>query len=684
MLLGSNLAVQHFSDTREAIEKALPNTCVMILSDGYPKKTRIIEPSLFALAFRKKLRIYLEFPAAVPGLQVGGMRETKWERAVVSSNVFAPDLSKLRILGMPACRYVNIADTDPLIVMGRVAGFDSAVYGLPQNAAPILFRHPKREMLIATTKLSQFMTGRFAPMEAWSAVWRWILRWCCPKAKIPRVAWVPRVRTSYLPDEALPRDAERNAALRGGEWFINSRILIDSAWQDEALRRLKKFPDGTGPGPRKNFLAGDGSLGLLEGASSKIHHDGRQDWRYHIRNDCIGESSMAIALAGVLAQDKNLKSIAANLNDFIYFKSIFAQGPRANPESPSYGLLSWDSLPPADGVYYGDDNARSMMGTMLVSGVIQSGCWDEALMKCLLANLRTTGPLGFRGNRLDEAGLQKNGWQHYWTAERTNYAPHYESWLWACFLWAYSRTRFQPFLERALAGIRMTMDAYPDEWHWTNGIQQERARMLLPLAWLLRVDDRALHRKWLKLIAKDILAHQDLSGAIREELGSAGHGSYGPPASNEAYGTAEAPLIQKNGDPLCDLLYTTNFAFAGLHEAAAATGDSYYRKSSDKLAAFLCRIQIQSEKHPELAGGWFRAFDFNRWDYWASNADLAWGAWCIESGWTQAWITSVLAMRELKSSLWDLTAKSRIARHLKPLIPGMLPGLKLTARFSKT
>ena len=33
------------------------------------------------------------------------------------------------------------------------------------------------------------------------------------------------------------------------------------------------------------------------------------------------------------------------------------------------------------------------------------------------------------------------------------------------------------------------MKAYPEEWHWTNGLQQERARMILPLAWLLRVED---------------------------------------------------------------------------------------------------------------------------------------------------------------------------------------------------
>jgi hypothetical protein len=217
------------------------------------------------------------------------------------------------------------------------------------------------------------------------------------------------------------------------------------------------------------------------------------------------------------------------------------------------------------------------------------------------------------------------------------------------------------------------MDAYPDAWHWTNGIQQERARMLLPLAWLVRLDDTDEHRAWLRTITGDLLAHQEACGAIREEIGAAGHGAYGPPASNADYGTSEAPLIQQNGDPLCDLLYTTNFAMVGLHEAAAATGDRVYARATDRLARFLCRIQVRSAAHPELDGGWFRAFDVRRWAYWASNADVGWGAWSIESGWTQGWITAVLGLRQLRTSFWDLTAGSRIGAHLDALLPVMLP-----------
>jgi hypothetical protein len=104
--------------------------------------------------------------------------------------------------------------------------------------------------------------------------------------------------------------------------------------------------------------------------------------------------------------------------------------------------------------------------------------------------------------------------------------------------------------------------------------------------------------------------------------------------------------------------------------------DTLFKEAEDKLAEFLCRIQVSSEAHPELDGAWFRAFEFNRWDYWGSNADAGWGAWSIESGWTQGWITAVLAMRHMNTSLWDLTVDSGVGEHfdgLRWMMPEKMP-----------
>jgi hypothetical protein len=116
-----------------------------------------------------------------------------------------------------------------------------------------------------------------------------------------------------------------------------------------------------------------------------------------------------------------------------------------------------------------------------------------------------------------------------------------------------------------------------------------------------------------------------------------------------------------------------NFAFLGLHEAASATGDPYYVDKEDRVANFLCRVQVRSEMHPELEGAWFRAFDFRRWDYWASNNDVGWGAWRTETGWMQNWITAVLALRQLRTSVWDLTSQVKLKGDLEKCGRDMLP-----------
>ena len=188
--------------------------------------------------------------------------------------------------------------------------------------------------------------------------------------------------------------------------------------------------------------------------------------------------------------------------------------------------------------------------------------------------------------------------------------------------------------------------------------------MLLPLAWLVRVRDTPEHRAWLTTMANDLVGAQVACGALRERLGGVGGGHYVIPQSNEAYGTGETPLIQAIGDPACDQLYTSGFALLGLHEAHAVLSDPKLKDAADRLAKFLCRVQIRSEKYPQLHGTWFRAFDYERWDYWASSADLGWGAWAVETGWGNAWTAAVLALREQDTTLWDATQTVDVKKHL--------------------
>jgi hypothetical protein len=333
-----------------------------------------------------------------------------------------------------------------------------------------------------------------------------------------------------------------------------------------------------------------------------------------------------------------------------------------DPQSPSYGLIGWNEASKyhddKDGydVYYGDDNARCLLGVLATMANSSEVRWQERFWLALLGNFRLVGTNGHLVARIDQQPLQANGWQHYAQAATVLHDMNYEAYPWALFLWAFANTGYPPFLAKVLKGVSLTMEAYPARWRWADSFTAHQARILLPLAWLVRVHDTSETRSWLNRIATDLLDRQHSSGAIREWTGERATGIQMAPASNEEYGTGEGPVIQNNGDPASDLLYTMNFAFIGLHEAYAATGEKRYKEAEDRIAEFLVRTQVRSERLPEFDGAWFRAFDFAKWDYWASNSDAGWGAWCTESGWSQSWISTVFALRLMKRSLWDVVS----------------------------
>ncbi len=671
-----------YESALEAIRSAPEGAGVLLLASRYPVETTAIDPAAFDLSAEKKLRLYVEYPESLPDLKVGKPRRLHLERAVVTSDAFGESLEKGRLAAIHDGRLVEVKGVRSHLVAAKVAGFDGAIFGIDDvKTYPLLFEHPRRAILVSTTKLSQFVTARYGPQEALQAIWTMVFRWLQPGVEVRRLHWIPTVRPTYGRMEKLPPDAVRQAIIRGIDWHTRARMLIHPSWKDEYERRRR---DGeinpanpVGTAPDLDWPSGDGEHGVLEGFSSRILHDGKQPARWWLRSDSNGESSLAFALRARIDGDPRSRRIAANLLDWVYFRSGLFQD---EPTKANYGLIHWA---PDSTALYGDNDVKAILGCMGTAALLNSCRWDEVLLKNILGNYRTTGIYGFRGAALNNQHLLRRGWQHFWRGRIIHYAPHYQAWIWATYLWLYHKTGYEPLLERTRKAIEIMMNAYPDDWRWTNGIQQERGRMLLTLAWLIRVDDKPRHRAWLKRMAVDMQRCQDSSGAIREELGTPGLGTLRPPNSNAEYGSNEASLIQQNGDPVADLLYTSNFAFLGLNEAAAATGEPLYREIADRLEEFLLRVQIRSDAHAELDGAWYRAFDFRRWEYWGSNADNGWGAWSIEVGWTQAWIPTVLAMRELEVNLWDLTAKSKIAAGWEKVRKQMLPdsafeGLELT------
>ena len=120
------------------------------------------------------------------------------------------------------------------------------------------------------------------------------------------------------------------------------------------------------------------------------------------------------------------------------------------------------------------------------------------------------------------------------------------------------------------------------------------------------------------------------------------------------------------------MLYTTNFAFVGLCEAAMATQDPVYLKAVNQMRDFLIRIQVSSEKFKNVDGAWFRAFNYKDWNYWASNADAGWGAWSTLTGWIQSWIVGTQYLLEKNTSLWELVTQKDVSEVAKKVIDQMI------------
>jgi hypothetical protein len=423
------------------------------------------------------------------------------------------------------------------------------------------------------------------------------------------------VAPSYDADSELPNNIEEKALNRNIKWF-NDYMFFDHG----------------------------GRIGVFEGYISAIAPDGQQAPRPKTRGDCSGEATMVPAIDWAINKNYASRKMSGRIMDNLF------NGPELvdnDPHSQTYGSLRYYEYVPS---YYSE--SRAPIACILASELTGNYDYADKIMRNLLSLLRTTGPQGIRVYLLKNPESFSNGrtWKYYHDNDCLDCRPHYLACMWAAFLQAYVLTGHQEFLTKAKAGIRTAMDIFPD-FQWQNGINSEYTRLLLPLAFLVQIEDIPEHRLWLRQTAEILLKNMHLCGAIQEKMGKPELGKYPAPQSNEEYATKEASLIQKNGDPVADLIYTVNYAFIGFHEAFHATGENFYKSASDKIADFLCRIQIKSSQHRYLDGAWMHGFDYELWEFFGSPSDYLWGPWCVESGWTNTWISAALGLRALKRPL---------------------------------
>ncbi len=607
-------------NAEEAVCLAQEGEAVFLLAEEYPRRGTALTEELLDAARVKKLRLYVEYPETVLGEPAGEEKTIMFER-LIAPDGFLGALEPGSILMLNGCWTKPYFRKGPgLLCMAKAAGYDKLAFGLPEEYDVVLDWLDEREdVLISTSSLSHFITARYLPTESWRAVWKKIFE--IMGAGDVDIRWQPIVGIEAGREETLPADAGRAAYERAVDWMQTYMIARSSP-----------------------------KVSVLEGFESAVDYRGRQSLRHDLRADCIGETAMEMAYGWRQTNDPLYKKTSVELIEHALMDGEFYQ---ADPDSPMYGLMNWYADKP---VFYGDDNARALLGLLGARSMLNDSRWDEKILRCVLANLRTSDRNGLRRPRLQQDTF-KPSWLDYYNEEIDTVAPHYQAYLWAVDLWMYELTGLEELLIKAESGIEKVMELFPDRIRWQNSLTGELARMLLPLSFLMRGNPTDKHRRWLYQAIDALLEYQVPCGAIRDAFGDMALGSYPPPQSNERYGTNEASLIQQNGDPATDMLYTTNWAFLGLWEASQVLNNARVKAAYEKLRDFLLRIQVRSEAHPELDGAWMRSFDYEKWEYWGSAADIGWSAWSVETGWVNAWIATVLMLDQRGESLMQTVSK---------------------------
>jgi len=87
---GNRVGSVRFDQLSAAMAGVPRESPLLVLADGYPERMTEMTAAQFEPARKKKLRLYIEYPARLPGLEVAPPARLKIERAVVTSDFFGP------------------------------------------------------------------------------------------------------------------------------------------------------------------------------------------------------------------------------------------------------------------------------------------------------------------------------------------------------------------------------------------------------------------------------------------------------------------------------------------------------------------------------------------------------------------------------------------------------------------
>ncbi|MFS0612455.1 hypothetical protein [Lederbergia ruris] len=559
-------------------------------------------------------KVFAEYISSIGNVYFSNPESTRYDRLVYCSSTSDIPNLKLGTLLDDQCgnritpHSITCSHEPPILQYTRVHAHDhidlddSVNKNVSERA--LWFDDPKN-LLICSFRISCFRRARYAPWEDIKKVVEFILGWLLP-SKEWISNWDPIYTTGNVQVNNFLEEKVIKCANKSIKWFEGAGILLEK-----------------------------GKMGALEGFGTEIYSNGSQRLSRILRADCIGEISLPYFFDYMLNGNKKSEEISDNLLDFVFDHYI------CRDDGPLYGMMRWTNE--AWGVCYQDDVARAIIPQLLRCLYQKT---DKHLNDCvdsLMFLVKTTGSDGTRVFRTDNINLSSDKIRQLKENPGNFPSAHYNGYYYSALLLAYKLTNKPEFKETAIKGLTTIMHVYPNTVR-EQSETQEYCRLIQPLSHLYWVTGESVHKKWLYQVVNDLGQFKHSSGGYLEW-----DSGYKASMRNEI-GKGESSLIAKNGDSVVDLLYSNNWLPLAFMQAYLITGDKLFKELWEDIARFFISSQIHSD-NANIDGAWARAYDVNKKEVFGSPADLGWGPWAIESGWTVAEISAGLLMGLLENDL---------------------------------